>query len=125
MKKLLLLSLVALLPLTVSAVGIAGQRRDGTIDPSFVTRSVTSKTTILDCGGGRMRSVKNYTTKCIQKTKGILRNTRARKSNILTSQAPRYRMTKKPTVAKSTKRTISIEAQRAVYWRNFWKARNK
>jgi len=119
------LVLIALLLTTTHAVGIAGQRRDGTIDPTFVTRSVTSKTIILDCGQGRMRSVKNYTTKCVQKTKGRLRNTRARKSIILTKQAPRYRVTSKPTIRRSTKRTISIEAQRAVYWRNFWKARNK
>ena len=126
MKKFILtFGVLLLVPLSASALGVAGQRLDGTFDSTFVARSVKAKVTILDCGGGRMRSVKNYTTKCVQKTKGRLRNTRARKSVILTQQAPRYRVTSKPTLRRSTKKSVSIEAQRAVYWRNFWKARGK
>ena len=116
MKKLFII--IALLTVSPAfAVGIAGQRRDGTVDPSFVTRSVKSTTVILDCGGGRMRSVRNYKTKCVQKQTGILRSSRTRKSNILQKSAPRYRITMKPTVRR-TQRTSrkSVESIKAAYW---------
>ena len=104
--------------LSASAVGVAGYRLDGTIDESFQNRSVPAKVTILQCGQGRMRQVTNYTVKCAVKQKDILRNTQAQKSQILQKSAPRYRATKKPVVARSTKGEKSIEAQQAKFWRD-------
>ena len=118
MKKIFIIAFGAvILPiLSASAVGVAGYRLDGTIDESYQSRSVTAKVTILDCGMGRMRQVKNYTVKCEQKAKGILRNTQARKSNILVQ--PRFRITTRPAVARATKGEKSIEAQQAKFWRD-------
>jgi len=121
MKKIFIsLSVAVILPiLSASALGVAGYRLDGTINESFQNRSVPAKVTILQCGQGRMRQVTNYTVKCEQKQKGILRNTQAQKSEILQKYAPRYRATKKPDVARTQEKSISVFAQQAVYWRNF------
>ena len=100
------------------SLGVAGYRLDGTYDLSIKNRSVPAKVTILDCGTGAMRSVKNYAVKCEIKQKGILRNTQTYKSKILQQYAPRYRATTKPPVAKSTKKKLSIEAEKAKFWRD-------
>ena len=115
MKKLLLLSALVFIPLTVSAVGVAGQRRDGTIDPAYVARSVKAKTTIRTCGTGRMRSVRNYQVKCDIIQRGRLRNTRSVKSNLLNKR--RYRGTTAPSVRRTQSTTRkSVEAIKAAYW---------
>ena len=118
MKKLLIgIILGAVLPITASAVGIAGQRRDGTIDPSYVTQSRTSVTTIRRCGTGRMRSVRNYQVKCDVINKGRLRSTQSRTSKILSK--PVYRGTQNPTIRRTQKTNEkSIEAQNAKFWRD-------
>ena len=118
MKKLIIaFGVLILVPLSASAVGVAGQRRDGTIDPAYVQRSVTSVTTIRQCGTGRMRSVRNYQVKCEVINKGRLRSTQSRTSNILNK--PVYRGTVSPTVRRTQETTEkSIEAQKAKYWRD-------
>jgi len=127
MKKFFIsLSVAVVLPiLSVSAVGVAGYRLDGTIDESFQSRSVPAKVTILDCGSGRMRQVTNYTTKCEVKQKGILRNTQTRKSQIIQGSLPRYRNSVKPPVEVKTTGEKSIEAQQAAYWRDIAKKKKE
>lgn len=123
--KFIIIVIGLLLSSQAFAVGNAGYRLDGTYDTTQQNVSRPS-ITIKGCGIGRMRRIKNYQVKCEQRTKSRLRNTQARKSVILQRQAPRYRMTSRPDVARTQKeRKISVYAQQAVYWRNFWKARGR
>ena len=84
---MLLLWFVVVFP--ALAVGVDGQRRDGTMDYEAVRKSRPAKMTVLSCGRGRTRAVRNHVNKCAQKTKKRFRNTRARKSLILQKYAPK------------------------------------
>lgn len=71
-----------LIPVSVLAVGVDGQRLDGTIDFEAQRVSRSAKVTILRCGQGRMRGLVNWQNKCASRGRQRFRRYTIRNSEI-------------------------------------------
>jgi len=89
MKKIFIIGLALLITAPVGAFFGKGFTADGiNLDPEM-NQSRPANVTILKCGMGRTRSLKNYKNKCL--TKQIRKGIARRKSAIVQRDKPRFR----------------------------------